>query len=248
MKHQEQHNIQEQILKSQPVYRKINKDDIVYNYNKIIEDINNVKAKNNISRDINFMAVTKTVAPEYVNTAIECGIKLLGENRVQEFNSKKDDYIKSAEVHLIGKLQTNKVKYIINDVTMIQSLDSLKLAKEINRLAAKNNKVMDVLIEVNIGDEESKSGINYNQTEDFLESLLQFKNIHVRGFMAIPPRNSSEEIYYKMHKLFVDISDKKIDNINMDFLSIGMSGDYKTAIKHGSNLVRIGTGLFGSRK
>lgn len=230
------------------VYRKIDKKDIIYNYNKINDDINEIKAKNNIQYDINFMAVTKTVAPEYVNTAIECGIKLLGENRVQEFISKKDEYRKGADVHIIGKLQTNKVKYIINEVTMIQSLDSIKLAKEIDRLAAKNNKVMDVLVEVNIGDEVSKAGIKYEEAEKFIENLIQFRNIHVRGLMAIPPIDSSEEIYYKMHKLFVDICDKKLDNIDMDFLSIGMSGDYKTAIKHGSNLIRIGTGLFGSRK
>lgn len=239
---------QEQPLNSQSFYREINKDDIVYNYNKINDDINNIKAKNNIFNDINFMAVTKTVAPEYVNTAIECGIKILGENRVQEFISKKDLYLKKAEVHLIGKLQTNKVKYIIDDVTMIQSVDSLKLAKEIDRLSLKSNKVMDILVEVNVGNEESKSGIGYYESEVFIKNLLQFKNIHVRGLMAIPPKNSSEKIYYKMNKLYVDISDKKIDNINMDILSIGMSGDYKIAIKHGSNLIRIGTGLFGSRK
>jgi len=249
MKYQQQpHDTENKFTSVNNVYRKIDKKDIIYNYNKINNDIHEIKIKNNISYDINFMAVTKTVAPEYVNTAIDCGIKLLGENRVQEYLSKKDEYRKGPDVHLIGKLQTNKVKYIINEVTMIESLDSIKLAKEINRLAEKNNKVMDVLVEVNIGNEESKSGIKYNETEAFLENLLQFKNIHVRGLMAIPPINSSEEIYYKMHKLFIDIYDKKIDNINMDYLSIGMSGDYKTAIKHGSNLIRIGTGLFGSRK
>lgn len=249
MKHQVvPHKEQEQIPIEKQVYRDINKEDIVYNYNKINDDINELKIKNNISYNINFMAVTKTVAPEYVNTAVGCGIKLLGENRVQEFISKKDEYIENTEVHFIGKLQTNKVKYIINDVTMIQSLDSIKLAKEIDRLSARNNKVMDVLVEVNVGDEESKSGIKYSEAEDFLGNILQFNNIHVRGLMAIPPINSPEEIYYKMHKLYIDISNKKMDNINMDFLSIGMSGDYKIAIKHGSNLIRIGSRLFGSRK
>lgn len=231
----------------QPLYRKINVEDIKYNYNRIVDDINEIKVKNNIDYHVEFMAVTKTVAPEYVNVAIECGIKTLGENRVQEYLSKKDKYIDSADVQIIGSLQTNKVKYIINDVSMIQSVNSVSLAEKINSLAEKNNKIMNVLVEINIGDEESKSGIDERNLNGFLEQLSVFKNIKVNGLMAIPPRNAPEDIYYRMNKLFIDTKDKNMDNINMNILSIGMSGDYKMAIKHGSTMIRIGTGLFGSR-
>ena len=194
------------------------------------------------------MAVTKTVPPEKVNYAVSLGIDLLGENRVQEYLSKKDSYFSSAQVHMIGNLQTNKVKYIINDVDMIQSVDSLKLASEINRLAEKNNKTMDVLIEVNIGGEESKSGVHADGLYTLIEEVSAFKNISVRGLMAIPPIGSNEEIFDRMNALFLGVKEKGFDGVSMDILSMGMSGDYETAIKHGSNLVRIGTKLFGARK
>ena len=172
---------------------------------------------------------------------------LLGENRVQEFLSKKDEYDKTADVHFIGHLQTNKVKYIINDVKMIQSVDSIKLAEEINRLAKANNKTIDILIEINIGGELSKSGIDKNELENLLYKVSTLESDKVKGLMTIPPVNAPESLYENMQKLFVDIRDKKIDNINMSVLSMGMSNDYQTAIKYGSNLVRIGTGLFGAR-
>lgn len=197
--------------------------------------------------EIRLMAVTKTVAPEAVNYAVSKGIDLIGENRVQEYQSKKDFYDKSAEVHIIGHLQTNKVKYIINSVSMIQSVDSLKLAKEINRLAGENNRIMNVLCEVNIGREESKNGVMPEQTFEFAESLGEFKNIRVCGLMAIPPAENSEKFLSEMQDLYIDISEKKSDNISMDILSVGMTGDYVNAIKYGSTLVRIGSGLFGAR-
>lgn len=222
---------------------------ILENYKEICYNVENAKAKYRGNDDkISIMAVTKTVAPEKVNFAISQGVTLLGENRVQEFLSKKDIYDKSAQVHMIGHLQTNKVKYIINDVSMIQSVDSIKLAKEIDRLAFKNGVSMDILVEVNIGDELSKSGISSTELTSLVEEISQLKNLSVKGLMAIPPIGSGEDIFDKMHCLFLDLKEKAISNVSMDILSMGMSGDYEIAIKHGSNLVRIGTKLFGARK
>lgn len=222
---------------------------ILENYKEIRYNIENARVKYRRSiDDVKIMAVTKTVPPEKVNFAVAQGIDLLGENRVQEYLSKKDSYDKHTEVHMIGHLQTNKVKYIINDVAMIQSVDSIKLANEINRLAEKNDKIMDILIEVNIGDEESKSGVNQADLITLAEEISLLKNVSVRGLMAIPPVGSGEDIFEKMHGLFISVKEKSIPHISMDILSMGMSGDYELAVKHGSNLVRIGTKLFGARK
>lgn len=222
---------------------------ILENYKEICYNINNAKIKfNRENSNVDLMAVTKTVEPERINFAIENGITLLGENRVQEYLSKKDLYNKNADVHFIGHLQTNKVKYIVNEVKMIQSVDSVKLAREINRLSEKNNKVMDILVEVNIGNELSKSGVSKEMLFDFIKEISTFKNISVCGLMAIPPIGSDESVFNDMHELFIKAGDMKIDNGSMKTLSMGMSGDYELAIKHGSNLVRIGTKLFGARK
>lgn len=217
------------------------------NLKQIFHNVGEAKAKYRKSDDnIRIMAVTKTVAPEAVNFALSKGIDLIGENRVQEYLSKKDFY-DSAEVHFIGHLQTNKVKYIADSVSVIQSVDSLKLASEINRNAEKLNKIQDILIEINIGGEESKSGIPAVKAEELIYQVSEFGNINVKGLMTIPPAENSEEFLYKMQCLYIDICAKKIDNINMDILSMGMSGDYALAVKYGSNLVRIGRALFGAR-
>lgn len=197
--------------------------------------------------NVRLMAVTKTVPFEYVNHAVSLGIDLLGENKVQEYQSKKDNYDKSAEVQFIGHLQTNKVKYIINSISMIQSVDSLKLACEINRLAAANNLTMDVLCEVNIGGENSKSGIAPDNLSELLENISKLENIRVRGLMTIPPPSGSDVFLAKMQELFIAEKEKKKKRISMDILSMGMTHDYVQAVKYGSTLVRIGTGLFGTR-
>lgn len=197
--------------------------------------------------NVRLMAVTKTVPFEYVNHAVSLGIDLLGENKVQEYQSKMDYYDKSAEVQFIGHLQTNKVKYIINNVSMIQSVDSLKLASEINRLATANNLTMDVLCEVNIGGEDSKSGIAPDNLSELLENISQLENIRVRGLMTIPPPTGSDVFLAKMQELFIAEREKKNKKISMDILSMGMTHDYAQAVKYGSTLVRIGTGLFGAR-
>ncbi|MBP1550319.1 MAG: YggS family pyridoxal phosphate-dependent enzyme, partial [Oscillospiraceae bacterium] len=167
---------------------------------------------------------------------------------VQEYLSKKDFYDKSAEVNFIGHLQSNKIKYIIDSVTMIHSVDSIRLAAEINKQAERYEKCMDVLIEVNIGREESKSGIFPEQLEGLIYEAAQLKNIRIRGLMTIPPIFNAEESFEKMQTLFNDLQAKRIDNTSIDTLSMGMSSDYALAVKYGSNIVRIGSGLFGTRK
>ena len=197
--------------------------------------------------DIRIMAVTKTVAPEIVNHAVSLGVSLLGENRVQEFQSKQDAYDSSAEIHFIGHLQTNKVKYIIEPMSMIQSVDSVKLAAEINRLAAAHNKIMDVLCEVNIGGEESKSGAAPGELLSLLEQAAEMEHIRVKGLMTIPPPSQSDIFLGRMEELFGDIKTRNLNGISMEVLSMGMTHDYAEAVKHGSTIVRIGTGLFGAR-
>ncbi|MBR4509668.1 MAG: YggS family pyridoxal phosphate-dependent enzyme [Ruminococcus sp.] len=197
--------------------------------------------------DIRIMAVTKTVAPEIVNYAVSLGVALLGENRAQEFMSKQEAYDKSAEIHFIGGLQTNKVKYIIEPMTMIQSVDSFKLAQEINRLAGVHNKTMDILCEVNIGGEDSKSGVAPDGLIPLLEQISQLEFVRVKGLMTIPPPSSSDVFLGRMEELFQNIKSRNIQGIAMETLSMGMTHDYAEAVKHGSTLVRIGTGLFGAR-
>lgn len=223
-------------------------DYITENYKRICNDVEEAKIRYRSPGDrVEVMAVTKTVAPEAVNHAVSCGIKLLGENRVQEYESKKDLYDPAAAVHFIGHLQTNKVKYIIEDMELIQSVDSLRLAAEIDRQAKRVQKLQDVLVEVNIGGEESKSGVQPDRLEELLYQVSQLDNIKVRGLMTIPPPGGDEKFLCKMQQLYLDISSKNMDNISMDILSMGMSGDYAKAIRFGSNLVRIGTALFGAR-
>ncbi len=223
-------------------------DYIDENYKRIVFNINEAKQKyRRPDESIEIMAVTKTIAPESVNHAISsCGIKLLGENRVQEYISKKDFY-RPASIHFIGQLQTNKVKYIIDTVDLIQSVDNIRLAAEIDRHAGRIGKIQDILIEVNIAGEESKGGVKPDELSELLYQVACLKNIKVKGLMTVPPILDSEKFLYKMQKIYIDILEKNIDNINMSVLSMGMSGDYETAVRYGTTLVRLGTALFGAR-
>ncbi|NMA80306.1 MAG: YggS family pyridoxal phosphate-dependent enzyme [Clostridiales bacterium] len=218
------------------------------NLKEIISAVNEAKIKaGREDEEVHIMAVTKTVPIDAVNFAIQNGIKLIGENRVQEYMSKYEHYDKGANVHFIGHLQTNKIKYIIDKVNMIESVSSVKLANEISKRCERINKKMDVLVQINC-DEESKGGIPFPQAEEFIEEISALDNIKVRGLMTIPPIDNSEEYFHKMRQLYIDISSKRLDNVSMDFLSMGMSGDFEQAILHGSNIIRIGTMLFGARK
>lgn len=219
------------------------------NLRRILYEVEQAKAKYRKPDDrVSVMAVTKTVDVDSINYVIENGITLLGENRVQEYLEKCESYSEKADVHFIGHLQTNKVKYIIDKVSMIESVDSTKLADEINRQALKHNLVMPILIEVNAGNEASKSGIEIENAFELCKYCSNLPGVLVNGLMAIPPIGADEAVYEKMYSLYLDIMGKKVDNINMKILSIGMSGDYETAIKYGSNQVRIGSKLFGARK
>lgn len=218
------------------------------NYKRILYNVDETVAKYRKSDEkVDIIAVTKTVAPDAVNFAISCGINKIGENRVQEYLSKKDYYDKKADVHFIGHLQSNKVKYIINDINLIQSVDSIKIAQQINNFAEKTGKIQDILIEVNVGGEETKYGISPNMLKDTVLEISTLNNVKIKGLMTILPINASEEIFYKMQKLYIDILEENIDNIDMKILSMGMSNDYQTAIKYGSNMIRVGSALFGER-
>ncbi len=200
--------------------------------------------------DITLLAATKTVDIDVINYAIDSGINVIGENRVQEFLSKYEEY-SPVEKHFIGHLQTNKIKDIIDKVSLIHSVDSYRLANEISKQAAKHGISIDVLLEINIGEEKSKSGFSFDEAIEAVQKISQLDGIRVKGLMAIPPvcENAEQNRPYfsKMKKLFVDIASKKIDNSSMDILSMGMSDDYEVAIQEGANMVRLGTALFGRR-
>lgn len=217
----------------------------------VLERLDNALTKTGKTRDdIILLAATKTVDSETINYAISKGIVYIGENKVQELISKEND-ISECHRHFIGHLQTNKVKDIINKVEMIHSVDSLKLAKEISKQAVKNQKTMNILLEVNIAGEESKWGFTAEETEQAVREISQLPNLKIKGLMAIPPVcNDAEENrqYFRlMKKLFVDIRAKNIDNSSMDILSMGMSDDFDVAVSEGANLIRLGTALFGKR-
>ncbi len=202
--------------------------------------------------DVTLMAVTKTKPASDVNAALAHGVGVIGENRVQELLSKLPDIrLSGQKVHIIGHLQTNKVHQIIDKVDMIQSVDSVHLAEEIEKQAAKHEKVQDVLIEVNIGGEAAKSGVAPSKLRDLLTAADKLPHVHVCGLMTVPPRCENKEdvrpYFSAMRKLFIDIASEKSDNRNMQILSMGMSGDFETAVEEGSTMVRVGTSIFGKR-
>lgn len=200
--------------------------------------------------DITLIAVTKTHGTDMINEAISCGATDIGENKPQDIRDKFDD-VQPVKWHMIGHLQTNKIKYIIDKVCLIHSVDSIKLMDEIDKHAQKHGLVMDILIEVNISGEESKSGISPDELHDMLLHAGELKNIHVKGLMTVAPKieeNIKNNLHFNnMNQLFIDIKGKKYDNVNMEYLSMGMSGDYETAIECGSNMVRVGSAIFGKR-
>lgn len=216
------------------------------NFKRISHNIENAMAKAGRTDKVRLMAVTKTVPPEKINHAISLGADLLGENRVQEFMGKYEFYDKNCEIHFIGGLQNNKVKYIIDKVSMIHSVDSVKLADEINKRAAALNRTMDILIEVNIGEEESKGGVTLEAAKELSKYCFTLANINLRGYMTIPPPSDDSSRYFaKMQELYLSFREKYN---TIDTLSMGMSGDYEQAVLFGSNIVRIGSALFGNRK
>ena len=202
--------------------------------------------------EITILAATKTVPAEIINHAISLGVDHIGENRVQELLDKYDAVdLSHCQLHMIGHLQTNKVRQICDKVSMIQSVDSVRLAEEIEKQAARFNKTIPILVEVNIGREEAKSGVLPEELESLLRQITCNRHLQVNGLMAIPPICQKKEqicgYFSQMRQLFIDISQKKIDNVLMKVLSMGMSDDYYEAILEGATMVRIGSALFGKR-
>ena len=203
-------------------------------------------------REIQLCAATKMNDADAVRQAIQAGVDCCGENRVQELTAKlADNAYTGAPVHFIGHLQTNKVKQVVGKVDLIQSVDSERLLRAIDREAARQGIRQNVLLEVNIGQEENKSGFQENEILALMEKIGEFPNICIKGLMAIPPisEKSGDNLKYfqKMFHLYVDIKAKKGDNVMVDCLSMGMSGDYLDAINCGSTMIRVGTAIFGAR-
>ncbi len=202
--------------------------------------------------DVTVIAVSKTVDSERAREAVEAGLVNLGENRVQELVKKYDELSNTnVKWHLIGHLQKNKVKYIIDKTVLIHSLESLELAKEINKKAKQHDLISNVLIELNIGEELSKFGISEDAVYEFVKSLEQFENIKVLGLMTVAPFTENPEdvrwVFKKMKEIFDKISGMKLKNTEMKYLSMGMTNDFEIAIEEGANIIRIGTAIFGAR-
>lgn len=221
-----------------------------------IDAVNRIKGEAAVrsgrkAEDVLLCAVTKTRTAEEINQAIDAGITDIGENKVQEIMDKFDS-VKPVRWHLIGHLQTNKVKYIIDKVSMIHSVDSLHLAQEIDKRAAQHGITMDILIQVNSAQEESKFGISTNETEGMIRDILdKCPNLRIRGLMCIAPFAENPEdvrIYFaQVKKLYDEYSGIEHKNLDFKYLSMGMSHDYEVAISEGSNLIRVGTAIFGER-
>ena len=202
-------------------------------------------------KEVTLIAVSKTKPVSMLMDAYRCGQRIFGENKVQEIMDKYEQMPDDVQWHMIGHLQRNKVKYIVDKVAMIHSVDSFRLAETIEQEAAKKNVIVPVLVEVNVAQEESKYGFSPEEVIPFLEKVSVFSHIQVKGLMTIAPfvENPEENrgVFHKLRKLSVDIREKNINNITMSVLSMGMTGDYQVAIQEGATMVRVGTGIFGER-
>lgn len=201
--------------------------------------------------DVLLVAVSKTKPVEMIEEVMTAGIVDFGENKPQELRDKYEVLPQNLRFHMIGHLQTNKIKYVIDRVVLIHSIDSIHLAEAVNAEAKKHNRIMPILVEVNVAQEESKSGFLVEKTENAIREIAKLSNIRVEGLMTIAPfvENAEENRQYfvKLRKLSVDIAAKNIDNVTMHHLSMGMTGDYEVAIEEGATMVRVGTGIFGER-
>jgi pyridoxal phosphate enzyme (YggS family) len=214
----------------------------------IHDNLENVKSK--IPEEVTLIAVTKTRNIDEMKVVYESGLRDFGENKVQELVEKYDAFPKDLRWHLIGKLQRNKVKYIAGKVYLIHSLDNVKLLQEIEKQFSKINKVAQVLIEINIGREDTKSGILLEELDELLNMIEECNNVRVRGLMAIIPKGDEEscrKYFREMKSIWDELKNNKYKNISMDYLSMGMTNDFVFAIQEGSNMVRVGEGIFGKR-
>ncbi len=222
------------------------------NYDLILNRAKETCKRVNLSEDdVTIIAVSKTYPAEDIATLYEYGVRDFGENKVQEICDKFQVLPKDIKWHLIGHLQRNKVKYIIDKVKMIHSVDSLRLAQEIEKEAAKKNIDMDILIQVNVADEDTKFGCLTDEVFDLIEEVAKLPHVHIKGLMTIAPfvENAEEnrKFFGNLKQLAVDIQAKNIDNVIMSELSMGMTGDFCVAIEEGATLIRVGTAIFGKR-
>ncbi len=222
------------------------------NLDEVVSNINSAISKaGRRPEDVTLIAVSKTKPVSMIQEIYDLGVRDFGENRVQEILEKYDRLPSDINWHLIGHLQTNKVKYIIDKVCLIHSVDSYKLAAEISKEALKHSRTMDILIEVNVAGEESKFGVRPDDLEELVRSIAKLPGICIKGLMTVAPYVVDPEenrgIFVKMKQFAVDISKKSIDNVSMDYISMGMSGDYTVAVEEGSTMVRVGTSIFGER-
>lgn len=222
------------------------------NISKVRENI--VKSCEKAGRnpeEVTLIAVSKTKPVSAIEEALLSGTLDYGENKVQELCDKYDVLPKNFRWHMIGHLQRNKVKYLVGKTYLVHSVDSLRLAEQIEKEFAKHNQVCDILVEVNIAQEESKFGINAKETEELIRKIAKFEHVRIKGLMTIAPYTedpeSNRDYFREIKKLSVDIRDKNIDNVSMDVLSMGMTGDYMVAVEEGATMVRVGTGIFGER-
>ncbi|MBQ9767257.1 MAG: YggS family pyridoxal phosphate-dependent enzyme [Lachnospiraceae bacterium] len=203
------------------------------------------------SEEVTLIAVSKTMPVEAIREAMECGMKHFGENRPQELRDKQAEITEPLSWHMIGALQTNKLKYVVGKTVLIHSVDSEHLAEAVEAESEKRGVVSEILLEINIAGEASKHGIAPEELEQLVRKLAQFRHIKIRGLMTVAPYTEIAEenrpYFQKMKQLMVDINSKNIDNVYMDTLSMGMTGDYEVAVEEGATLVRVGTGIFGHR-
>ncbi len=223
---------------------------IINNLETINEKIKKTALKANRNpQEIKLVVVTKTATIEQIKEAISAGVKIIGENKVQKAKEKYQILTAGIEWHLVGHLQTNKVKYAIEIFDLIHSVDSIKLAKEIDKRSLQFGMITNVLVEVNVSGEETKYGIKPEEAEPFLKEISEFSRIRVRGLMTIAPiaedKEEARTYFRKLRELFEKIKSKNIKNVKMDYLSMGMTEDFEVAIEEGANMVRIGRGIFG---
>ena len=223
------------------------KDNII----NIEENIEKALIRSGRTDKVELIAVTKTVDVDMVNEAINLGIKNIGENRVQELERKYVAIEKDVNYHMIGHLQSNKAKDLIGKVKLIHSLDRMSLVKELDKRSRNADTISNVLIQVNVAEEKTKFGLRTEEVLNFLEKVLEYKNIKIRGLMTIAPHTDDKkhlrEVFRTLYKLKDDIIIRNYKELSMDYLSMGMTNDYEIAIEEGSNIIRIGTGIFGQR-
>lgn len=225
---------------------------VAENYREVEERVREACTRSGRDRkEVILIAVSKTKPVEMIKEAMEAGAEVFGENKVQELCEKYEALPEVRHWHLIGHLQRNKVKYIVDKAELIHSVDSLRLAEEISKEAVRKNVQVNILIEVNVAEEESKFGVKVEDTEALVRQIAVLPGVHIQGLMTIAPYVTDPEenrpVFRALKKLAVDIHRKNIDNVHMDELSMGMTGDYQVAIEEGATMVRVGTGIFGER-